>query len=41
MLEFLATPFLLIANIMLWVAAFIQNTTYILLEVEEDDEDES
>jgi hypothetical protein len=39
-LEFIATPFLLIANTCLYIAAFITGNGYMLIEVQEDNDGE-
>lgn len=36
--EFLATPFLVIAQASLWLASFINGNGYVLMEVEETDD---
>lgn len=37
--EFLATPFMLIAHVGLYMSSFILRRPFILLEVQEDDEE--
>lgn len=36
--DFLATPFILLANVSLYIGSFINGKPYILIEVEEDAE---
>lgn len=38
--DFLATPFLIIAQAALWLGSFINGRMYVLMEVSEDDLDE-
>lgn len=37
MADFIITPFMLIAQIMLWICSFITGKAYYLLEIGEDD----
>lgn len=39
MLDFLATPFLVLAQASLWCAALINGRMYVLMEVMDDDEE--
>lgn len=38
MLDFIATPFMVVAQAMLWIAALITGRMYVLMEIEEDDQ---
>ncbi len=40
MSEFLAAPFMLLANLSLWIATLITGNPMILIEVVEDDDDD-
>lgn len=39
-LDFIAAPFVFVANILLWFAAVITGKTYVLLEVTDQGEDD-
>ena len=39
-LEFIATPFLLIANVCLYISAWLTGSVYMLVEVQEDKDGE-